>query len=66
MEWTWEITYTFGAFESVVAAVVQLGDVSYELVDASGNIVWCAPTGNVRNLTRGTAVAPSAETPPTA
>lgn len=66
MEWTWGISYTPAAFESIVAAAIQIDDVSYELVDTRGDVVWSAPIGNVRNVTRGAVVEPNAPAAPTA
>lgn len=67
MEWTWSITYTPAAFETVNAADIRIDEISYELVDAEANVVWSAPTGCVRNVTRGAAVAaPIADGAPSA
>jgi hypothetical protein len=63
MEWTWQIFYIPAApIDSVTAAALEVDEISYDLVDAQGAVVWSAPTGSVRNVTRGDAVpAPTAQ-----
>jgi hypothetical protein len=59
MEWTWQIVYNPAApIDSVTAAALEVDEISYDLVDAQGAVVWSAPTGSVRNVTRGDAVTP--------
>jgi len=67
MEWTWQITYGDGPPDSITAAALEIDDVSYDLFDAHGDVVWSAPTGRVRSVLRGVAaIPPTAEGAPTA
>jgi hypothetical protein len=53
MEWKWEISYlSTGPLDGVIAAQLEVDEISYDLIDAKGDIVWSAPLGAIRNVTR--------------